>query len=212
MLKCEFYCTSESCVSLNVTNNYTGLRVPFIGISDNEFNDAIEAMQDAIDDSGCSKEEQECIECKYDLDKCYYDYVKYFLEKVFEYEADAESDKRILFGGATHHPDRMHEDKLYIYIHNESLNDFFRKGTKNYQAALYRKFGRYSGIKDLDRDKLLELTQDFFIQWYEQGGCYKLEPEWHNVPDSVQELYDYDGVEYTEEDEELNIKAKLKCH
>lgn len=212
MLKCEFYCTSESCVSLNVTNNYTRLRVPFIGISNNEFNDAIETMQDAIDYSGCSKEEQECIECKYDLDKCYFDYVKYFLEKVFEYETDAESDKRILFGGAKHYPDKIHEDKLYICIHNESLNDFFRKGTKNYQAALYRKFGRYSGIKDLDRDKLLELTQDFFIQWYEQGGCYKLEPEWYNVSDSVQELYDYDGVEYTEEDEELNIKAKLKCH
>lgn len=212
MLKCEFYCTSESRISLNDANNYVGLRVPFVGISNTEFDDAISTMQDSLDTCETSPSVRESIVCKYDLDKCYSDYSKYFMEKVFDCNVEDLLSEKIIFFGVTHHPNRIHEDKLYVYILKEALNEFFRKNTLDYQKALYRKFGRYSGHRLVDKNLLIELTQDFFIQWYEQGGCYKLEPDWYNVPDDVQELYDYDGVEYNEEDEELNIKNKLKCH
>jgi hypothetical protein len=116
------------------------------------------------------------------------------MEKVFDCNVEDLINEKVVFFGVTHHPNKIHEDKLYVYILKEALYEFFRKNTQDYQKALYSKFGRYSGYKTLDRNKLLELTQDFFIQWYEQGGCYNLDPEWHNVPDDIQELYDYDGV------------------
>lgn len=172
MLKCEFYCTSDE---VEEYKDAILLKIPFSGINPHEFDETIQDMTDQIESMN---ESVEGVECKYDLNKCYSSYIDYFISTVFK-----SKSKYVKPAGVKHYSSDITKDKLYISIAKEDINKIFRKNTKNYQKALYNKFGRYNALPGIKtKSELLDLSSDFFIQWYEQKGYNKLEPTWYNIP------------------------------
>lgn len=174
MLKCEFSCSADEALP---KDGYLMLRIPFVGITNTEFEETIE---DVLDKISALNKPTDGIICKYDLEDCYSSYVEYFIKTIFKDKAEY-----VTYAGVKHYPTSTEKDKLFINIKKSDVDKIFRSDTKNYQQALYRKFARYSGYKLADAEKLLELTSDFFIQWYEQEGYNKLDPTWYNLPIGV---------------------------